>query len=77
MQKALLSYIEKEKLFNKTEKILLTVSGGIDSIVMCELFHKAELKFGIAHCNFQLRNKESDADELFVEDTCYCGCVRA
>jgi len=67
MQKALLSYIQKEKLFKKTEKILLTVSGGIDSIVMCELFHNAGFKFGIAHCNFQLRNKESDADELFVE----------
>ena len=68
MQKALLSYIQKEKLFNKTENILLTVSGGIDSIVMCELFHKAGLKFGIAHCNFQLRGKESDVDELFVEE---------
>ncbi|MGZ4116948.1 MAG: tRNA lysidine(34) synthetase TilS [Bacteroidia bacterium] len=68
MQKALSSYIKKEKLFNKAEKILLTVSGGIDSIVMCELFHKAGFKFGIAHCNFQLRSKESDADELFVEE---------
>ena len=68
MQKALLSFIQKEKLFNKTDKILLTVSGGIDSVVMCELFHKAGLKFGIAHCNFQLRAKESDADEFFVEE---------
>lgn len=62
------TYIKKEKLFSKTDKILLTVSGGIDSIVLCELFHQAGLKFGIAHCNFQLRGDESDTDELFVEE---------
>ena len=62
------TYIKKEKLFSKTNTILLTVSGGIDSIVMCELFHQAGLKFGIAHCNFQLRGEESDTDELFVEE---------
>lgn len=62
------TYIKKEKLFSKTDKILLTVSGGIDSIVLCELFHQAGLKFGIAHCNFQLRGEESDTDELFVEE---------
>ena len=67
MQKALLSYIQKEKLFIPSDKILLTVSGGIDSVVMCELFHKSKLNFAIAHCNFQLRGKESDADELFVK----------
>ncbi len=62
------TYIKKEKLFSKTDSILLTVSGGIDSIVLCELFHQAGLKFGIAHCNFQLRGGESDVDELFVEE---------
>jgi len=63
---ALLNHIKKEKLFSSTEKVLLTVSGGIDSVLMCELFHKAGLKFGIAHCNFQLRAEESDDDETFV-----------
>ncbi|MES2286778.1 MAG: tRNA lysidine(34) synthetase TilS [Bacteroidota bacterium] len=63
---ALLNHIKKEKLFSTTEKVLLTVSGGIDSVLMCELFHKAGLNFGIAHCNFQLRNEESDEDETFV-----------
>ncbi len=61
------SYIQQEKLFSSKEKILLTVSGGIDSVLMCELFHLAELKFGIAHCNFQLRGDESDQDEVFVK----------
>ncbi|MES2138259.1 MAG: tRNA lysidine(34) synthetase TilS [Bacteroidota bacterium] len=63
---ALLNHIKKEKLFSTTEKVLLTVSGGIDSVLMCELFHKVGLNFGIAHCNFQLRNEESDEDETFV-----------
>lgn len=67
MLQAFSEYIKKEKLFPLTGKILLTVSGGIDSIVMCELFHKAKINFAIAHCNFKLRDKESDQDELFVE----------
>ncbi|MCF8297820.1 MAG: tRNA lysidine(34) synthetase TilS [Saprospiraceae bacterium] len=49
------------------DKILLTVSGGMDSVVMCELFHQAGLKFGMAHCNFKLRGEESDGDARFVE----------
>jgi tRNA(Ile)-lysidine synthase len=60
------SFIVKENLFQPEEKILLTVSGGMDSVVMANLFQKSKLKFGIAHCNFQLRGEESDGDELFV-----------
>ncbi|MFL5763501.1 MAG: tRNA lysidine(34) synthetase TilS [Bacteroidia bacterium] len=67
MLSAFTTYIKKQKLFSKTDKILLTVSGGVDSVAMCELFHKAGYSFAIAHCNFQLRGKESDADETFVE----------
>jgi tRNA(Ile)-lysidine synthase len=62
-----LNYIKKKNLFSPGEKTLLTVSGGIDSVAMCELFHSAGLLFGIAHCNFQLRDAESDKDEEFVE----------
>lgn len=68
MLSSFLKYIEKENLFSTENKILLAVSGGIDSVVMCELFHLAGLKFGIAHCNFQLRDSESDQDEEFVEE---------
>ncbi len=60
-----------EFLFNKlqvekNDSVLLAVSGGLDSTVMSHLFHEAGLNFGIAHCNFQLRGKDSDADEAFV-----------
>ena len=48
--------------------VLLAVSGGIDSMCMAELFASLEesVPFVIAHCNFRLRNEESDGDELFV-----------
>lgn len=62
-----LTFINKENLFSTNHKILLAVSGGIDSVVMCELFHQAKLNFAIAHCNFGLRGDESNDDELFVK----------
>lgn len=61
------NFIKKEKLFGKNQKILLAVSGGIDSVVMSFLFKSAGYEFGIAHCNFKLRGKESDLDEEFVK----------
>ena len=54
------------------KQILLAVSGGIDSMYMAnrasELFPEAH--FAVAHCNFQLRGKESNDDEEFVENWC-------
>ena len=59
MKEQLLRYIKQEHLFDPKDKILLTVSGGIDSVVMCHLFHSAGLQFAIAHCNFQLRDDKA------------------
>lgn len=61
------SFIQEQNLFDPSDRVLLTVSGGLDSMVMAELFHQAGFPFGIAHCNFQLRGEESDEDERFVE----------
>ncbi len=47
-------------------RFLLAVSGGIDSMVMAHLSIAANLNFGIAHCNFQLRGEASDKDEYFL-----------
>jgi tRNA(Ile)-lysidine synthase len=59
-------YVKHHRLFDPDDQILLAVSGGIDSMVMAELFHRAGYKFAIAHCNFGLRGSESNQDEAFV-----------
>ncbi len=50
----------------KKDRILLAVSGGLDSVVLTACSAMSELDFGIAHANFQLRGEESERDELFV-----------
>lgn len=67
MLKKFLTYINEKALFQPQEKVLLAVSGGMDSVVMMHLFAKAKLSFAVAHCNFGLRGEESDADEQFVK----------
>ncbi|MHC1776680.1 MAG: tRNA lysidine(34) synthetase TilS [Lentimicrobium sp.] len=59
-------YIESHHLFRADEPILLAISGGVDSMVMAELFHRSGFNFAIAHCNFGLRGSESNQDEAFV-----------
>ena len=61
------SFVTSEELFDPSDKILIAISGGIDSVVLADLFYKLKLNFAIAHCNFCLRGEESDADEDFVK----------
>lgn len=58
--------IKTDDLFKKTDKLLIAVSGGVDSVVLCDLCFHAGFNFEIAHCNFQLRGVDSEADEKFV-----------
>ena len=63
-------HIENDLSFLKDKKLLVCVSGGVDSMVLLNLLHKMNFKIGVAHCNFKLRNKESDDDSLFVKNIC-------
>lgn len=48
------------------EAVLVGVSGGVDSVVLCDLLNSNNIPFAIAHVNFRLREKESDEEEIFV-----------
>ncbi len=60
-------YVGRNALVTPDDRILLAVSGGVDSMVMLRLFAAAGYCTGVAHCNFQLRGAESDEDEVLVE----------
>ena len=62
-----MSYIRSQGLIEDGQKILLGVSGGIDSVVMAHLFQESGYSYDIAHCNFQLRGEESEKDKKFVK----------
>ncbi len=60
-------YIAQNQLFEEHQHLLLAVSGGVDSVVLIDVLHRLQsYQLLIAHCNFQLRAKESDEDENFV-----------
>ena len=62
------AYVSRNELFTKQDKILLTVSGGVDSMVLMSLCENCGYNVGVAHCNFQLRGTESDEDEILVQE---------
>ncbi len=68
MEKLFLNNIEKNFPSLLNNKFIVAVSGGVDSIVLLHLCRNLKLNFVVAHCNFKLRGKESDDDELFVKN---------
>ncbi len=60
------NFINQKHLFLKDDKIILGISGGGDSVCLMHLLLSLDYNIELAHCNFNLRGEESDADELFV-----------
>lgn len=49
-------------------KLIVAISGGIDSVVLAYLCNELNFNFALAHCNFNLRGEESNADQDFILD---------
>ncbi len=60
-------FLETHQLLQVGDKVLLAVSGGVDSVALAHLLSRTGVYFALAHCNFQLRDEASDGDEVFVE----------
>ncbi|QRM90718.1 tRNA lysidine(34) synthetase TilS [Lacinutrix sp. WUR7] len=60
-------HINQKLPFLQESKLLITISGGLDSVVLTHVCHQLNLNFSLAHCNFHLRGIESDGDQDFVE----------
>jgi len=58
-------FINQNQLFDSGSRVLAAVSGGMDSVLMVHLLAAAGYRFDIAHCNFQLRGADADADQAF------------
>ncbi len=59
--------VGRQKLFNRNDRLLIAVSGGMDSVVLTECCFQSGYEFGVAHANFGLRGAESERDEEFVK----------
>ena len=68
LQQKFQKHIDDNFPFLKNKKLLIAASGGIDSTVCIHLLRNLNFKISLAHCNFNLREKESELDELFVKE---------
>lgn len=63
-------FIDEKNLLALHDRILVAVSGGLDSMVLLHLLQQLDMEVAVAHCNFQLRGQDSDEDEEFVRNYC-------
>ena len=68
LEKSIIDFFENQKIDLNGNQFLLACSGGKDSMVLAHALKKLKINFGLAHCNFQLRSKDSNLDENFVQD---------
>lgn len=63
-------YITEKSLFTLSDKVLVALSGGADSVALLRVLLALGYRCECAHCNFHLRGEESDRDEAFVRQLC-------
>ena len=63
-------FVDELNLLSPRDRVLVAVSGGLDSMVLLHLLKQLETEVAVAHCNFQLRGDDSDQDEAFVRAYC-------
>ena len=68
MKNKVQQFITEKSLFTREDKLILGISGGADSVCLMHVFLELGYSFELAHCNFNLRGEESDADEYFVKE---------
>jgi tRNA(Ile)-lysidine synthase len=64
------NFIASEQLFRTEDTVLVALSGGADSVALLRLLVASGIRCEAAHCNFHLRDEESDRDEAFVRALC-------
>lgn len=71
--------IQNQEMFSKNDLLLVAVSGGLDSMVLCEVLYELQYNFSIAHCNYQLRIPDANEDQEMIQNwakdhmiECYC-----
>ena len=70
IEQQIAQYIKDKDLFKASGKLLVTLSGGTDSVAMTSILMNLGYQIEAAHCNFQLRGDQSEADEAFVRKIC-------
>ncbi len=68
-------FAKSNKLILANDKVVVALSGGLDSVVLFYCLQRLALVFNlklhVAHLNHKLRAQESDEDELFVKDLAF------
>ena len=57
-------------MISSADRVLVAVSGGVDSMVLISMLRQASIAVSVAHVNYHLREAESDNDQLLVEEWC-------
>lgn len=70
LEHQILKSIRRHRLITENERVLIALSGGVDSVVLLNLLHRLHFHVAAAHCNFQLRGDAANADEMFCDELC-------